>query len=424
MDMTSQKLVSVVARVLAFALAIAFSPAVHAGTYKVLYTFGSMNDGSLPAGSVVLDKKGNLYGATYGGDNGCKGGDSGGTIFELTPDANGTWTESVLYCFSGQWTDGFPDSGLVFDRAGLYGTAAGGPNGMATVFRLGQEGTGWDLNTLYDFGAGPGVLLDSVGDIFGYMGPGVYKAGAVAVLAPGSNGWTYTELYSFGGNRGIDGWGPVAPPNWDAHGNLYGTTLHGGNSYSSGSPKSCRGSSGCGVAFQMTLNANGTWSYNVLHRFANFETDGQYPYAGLVVDASGTAYGATAFGGAYGNGTIFKLRLCKDGHWKQTVLYGFPNCAEGCVPSFTLVFDKLGNLYGSSGGGNPDCGNYTCGTVFKLSPQKNGKWKYTALHKFNGADGAFPYGVIVDRKGNIFGTTEHGGTYNAGVAFEITRRNP
>jgi hypothetical protein len=101
------------------------------------------------------------------------------------------------------------------------------------------------------------------------------------------------------------------------------------------------------------------------------------------------------------------------------VLYDFPNCANGCAPGGTLVFDKAGNLYGAGGGGSVSCG-YTCGVVFKLTPQAGGKWKYSVVHKFNGNDGAFPWGVIVDGKGNLFGATENGGTYNSGVAFEIT----
>jgi uncharacterized repeat protein (TIGR03803 family) len=137
------------------------------------------------------------------------------------------------------------------------------------------------------------------------------------------------------------------------------------------------------------------------------------------LDASGDLYGVTGLGGVHDQGTVFKFAFI-GGHWKQTVLYDFPNCADGCFPGRTLVFDKLGNLYGVSDGGIADCGGYTCGVVFKIAPQKNGKWTYSVLHKFTGKDGAFPWGVIVDGKGNLFGTTENGGTYNSGVAFEIT----
>jgi uncharacterized repeat protein (TIGR03803 family) len=170
----------------------------------------------------------------------------------------------------------------------------------------------------------------------------------------------------------------------------------------------------------MTPKPGGSWRYRVLHRFASFPHDGQSPAAGLVMDASGNLYGNTVWGGAHGNGTIFKFTPSTGGRWKQTVLYDFPNCANGCLPAGTLVFDQTGNLYGVASGGTPDCGGYTCGTVFKLTPQKSGKWSYSVLHKFNGKDGFGPVGVIVDSKGNLFGTTSVGGTYNSGVAFEIT----
>jgi uncharacterized repeat protein (TIGR03803 family) len=173
------------------------------------------------------------------------------------------------------------------------------------------------------------------------------------------------------------------------------------------------------VIFEMTPNGDGTWTYHVLHRFASYPTDGQTPYGGLVMDASGNFYGTTEFGGSKGNGTVFKLAFTH-GHWKKTVVYDFPDWHNGALPNSTLVLDKAGNLYGIGGGGNQGCGPYTCGVVFKLTPQKTGKWKYSAVHKFTGPDGNFPIGVIVDGKGNIFGTTSNGGTYNAGVAFEIT----
>jgi len=73
------------------------------------------------------------------------------------------------------------------------------------------------------------------------------------------------------------------------------------------------------------------------------------------------------------------------------------------------------------GGGNPACGSYTCGTIFRLIPLAGGKWKYQAVYKFSGTDGAFPYGVVLDGRGHMFGTTTGGETYNSGVLFEITQ---
>jgi hypothetical protein len=230
-----------------------------------------------------------------------------------------------------------------------------------------------------------------------------------------SKGWALKTLYSFcSQNYCADGENPIAPLTWDATGNLYGTTLYGGNAL-------CPGNLGCGVAFQMTRKADGTWKYHVLHRYAAFPTDGQYPDGGLVVDASGNAYGVTAYGGIHGNGTVFKLTPpSSHGHWKQNVLYDFPTCANGCLPGTTLVFDKAGNLYGVASGGLKDCQGFTCGVVFKLTRQAGGKWKYSVVHKFTGTDGGFPNGVIIDAKGNLYGTTQSFGKYGYGVAYEIT----
>ena len=385
--------------------------------FKVLHNFGAAKDGVVPSGPLSLDGRGDLYGSTYDGGTG-KCSDYGcGMTYELQPQAGGGWKETALHEFAGGSDGSTPIGNLVLDaNRNLYGTTNAGGGGHASVFELGR-GAKWKLSPLYGPYFSPGLTFSNLGDLYGFLGPGNLGAGAIGELLPGAKGWIYKQLYSFCSPKGgcPDGDGPDAPLSWDTHGNLYGTTVFGGNG-----PPECPGSLGCGVAFQMTPNSDGTWTYHVMHRFANFKTDGQYPYAGLVVDASGNAYGATASGGVYGSGTIFKLTLSTGGRWKQIVLYDFPNCAEGCAPSFTLVFDKAGNLYGAGGGGNPDCGSYTCGTVFKLAPQENGTWKYSAMHKFTGKDGNFPWGVIVDDKGNIFGTTSAGGTYNSGVAFEIT----
>ena len=248
------------------------------------------------------------------------------------------------------------------------------------------------------------------------MGDGQYKYyGAVAELSPGSGGWTYTALDSFCSQQGCpDGYGMPAPPIWDEKGNLYGTTAHGGNR-----PSYCSaGGNGCGVIFEMTPNGDGTWTYHVLHRFASSSTDGQTPGGGLVMDAAGNLYGNTGGGGVHDNGTIFKFSFT-DGHWKKTVLYNFPNCADGCYPYDAIVFDKAGNLYGGANGGLPDCDGYDCGVVFKLSPQAGGTWTYSVVHKLTGTDGEYPLGLIIDDKGNLFGTTQAFGKYHFGTAFEI-----
>ena len=106
---------------------------------------------------------------------------------------------------------------------------------------------------------------------------------------------------------------------------------------------------------------------------------------------------------------------------EKTVLYNFPDWHLGTLPNSTLVFDNARNLYGVAGGGNTGCGPYTCGVVYRLARSPNGCWKYEVIHKFSGPDGNFPIGIAVDERGHLFGTTEAGGAYNSGVAFEIKR---
>jgi uncharacterized repeat protein (TIGR03803 family) len=152
-----------------------------------------------------------------------------------------------------------------------------------------------------------------------------------------------------------------------------------------------------------------------MHRFS-YHNDGAFPLGSLTVDASGNAYGTTTHAGPYGNGNVFELTPAGKGHWKLTVVYGFPNPNIGTVPCCDLVLDKAGSLYGVASG--PNCGWY-CGLVFKLAPQKGGKWKYSVLHEFDMTDGDFPNGLTMDSQGHLYGTTHGGGKYGYGVVFEI-----
>jgi uncharacterized repeat protein (TIGR03803 family) len=398
-------------------ICILLVPAAWGGAkYKVLHDFGTGKDGAAPDGPLLFDGKKNLYGNTSGGGTGSCGGYGCGTVFELSPRPNGIWREKVLHDFAAGDDGALPWGGLVRDKKGdLYGTLIG-DNGLggSGVFELIPGRAGWSNALIYTQGAGPGLVIDSSGNLYGAMGSGQHKYGAIAELSPSSMGWTYTALYSFCVFQ--CGFSPPAPPVWDGKGNLFGTTTFGGITQ-----PPCYDSRGCGIAFEMTPSKDGTWAYHILHRFGSYATDGLAPYGGLVMDTSGNFYGTTIGGGAHGDGTVFKI-VFTHGQWKKTTVYDFPpNCAEGCGPGTTLVFDKAGNLYGSDGGGLENCGGYPCGEVFKLTPQKNGRWKYTALYKFTGGtDGAGPNDVIVDDKAYIFGTTFSGGRYNAGVAFEIT----
>jgi len=381
-----------------------------AAKYKILHDFGSKGDGAIPYGPLVLHGN-KLYGVTIGGGNGCDGGC--GTAYQLSPRDDGTWKERVLYNFP----FGSPSGGLVVNAGGdIYGTGSVA-DFTGGVFELSPSSGGYSFSVLYSGGdAGPGLLMDDLGNLYGEMGPGQDHGGAIGELSPGGDGWNYSQLYSFCNSYSCpDGVGPAAPPIWDGKGNMFGTTVAGGIY------KGCwMWTEGCGTVYEMTPNGDGTWTYHVLHRFLEHSpTDGQSPYSGLVMDEAGDFYGATWVGGAYKQGTVYKLAYT-GGHWKETILYDFPNCADGCMVEGTLAMDKAGNLYGAAAGGTGNCG-LACGVVFKLSPQKNGKWKYSVVLDLNPETGGVQpyYGVILDGKGHLFGVTSRGGKYGFGTAFEI-----
>lgn len=414
--------------VLTVALATFLAPSARAGNkYKVLYNFYGNNgvggpNGGPPIATPVLDAGGNLYGPAAGGignSSQCDG--PCGVVYKMTRGADGEWSESVALNFSTYFNLGVPCSPLVFDHHGnLYGsiTLAGEPSYNWAFQMMPGQGE-WDFGLIYQ-GYGTdvgGVVLDGGGNLYGELGVASDYHTTVGELTPGSGGWAYLNLYTFceNGTR-FDGAAPRAPFSWDSKGNLYGTTYWGGyEGYA------CSQYNGCGVAFQMTPNGDGTWAYNVMHRFRGPEAtpDGQNPWGGLTMDGSGSAYGTTFYGGPHATGTVFKLTPTSEGGWRETLVYGFPNVKLGAYPWGNLVLDKSGNLYGVGNGGNV-CGSYFCGEVFKLTLQKDGRWNYGVVHAFKGSDGAFPYGVVINDEGKLFGTASGGGTYGYGVVFEIT----
>jgi hypothetical protein len=394
----------------ALVLALALAPAALAATqykYKILHTFTGGKDGGLVASGFTLDGSGNPYGMTFWGGAGTPCGyQSGcGVIFELSPKTNGHWTEKVLLDFTDDTGSGGYSTNLLFNSSGGLFGSTDAIDYHAYIFELTPGNGEWGFNPIY----GPGGCLvpDQTGNLYGCIPPG-----GIGELSPGSNGWTYTDL--------SDQTTADAPLVWDAEGNLYGTDMYGGS-------RRCSG--GCGTAFQMTPNGDGTWTYHVIHYFGSWQYDGLTPVAGLVMDAAGNAYGATWGGGTDNCGIAFKLEPpgsrwqkttptpLTTGLWKEKVLYNFHGYS-GCGSLYTLALDSAGSLYGTANGGDPKCG--PCGVIFKLAPQKSGKWKYSVLHTFHGPEGADPYGVILDSKGNIFGTAYDGGKYGYGVVFEIT----
>ena len=208
---------------------------------------------------------------------------------------------------------------------------------------------------------------------------------------------TFTVLYTFTG--GVDGAFPQAGLVRVKAGNLYGTTVQGGSS------PNCF--LGCGVVFK--LNASG--SETVLHSFTD-SPDGAGPASVLLRDKAGNLYGTTNSGGsAFGPGTVFKVEASGG----ETVLYSFAGPPDGANPVHTgLVRDKTGNLYGTTGNG----GFLDNGTVFKVDSSGN----ETVLHRFtdSGTDGSHPVaGLVMDKAGNLYGTTRDGGSIGAGTVFKV-----
>jgi uncharacterized repeat protein (TIGR03803 family) len=391
---------------------------VWAGTEKVLYSFAGGPDGNGPFSGLVADKAGNVYGTTQNG-----GTTNNGTVFELSPSSGGGWTEKILYSFCTQppnCADGYgPTGGLIFDESGnLYGTTSFGGNeacqpGCGTVFELSPNSDGtWTETVLHSFsgtdGANPSnsfLIFDKTGNIYGTtQGGGAYGHGAVFELS-GSGGWSETVLYSFCAvSNCSDGQIPLAGAIFDKSGNLYGETYAGGT-YNDG------------TIFKLSPRSGG-WSERVLHSFGGF--DGLGPQGGLVFDKKGGLYGSTSSGGAHGSGEVFKLTRSKKG-WNRTVLHTFKG-ADGQFPYDHLIFDKAGNLFGTTAGGGK-CDN--CGTVFELKPLWRG-WKETAVYGFTGGggdgDGFDPLGsLLLGKSGRLYGTTATGGTGGFGTVFEVTR---
>jgi uncharacterized repeat protein (TIGR03803 family) len=402
-------------------MALILVPAAMAQSkFKVLHNFKGAPDGYGPFAGVTFDEKGNLYGTTLAGGPGrCNGGC--GTVFELIPDGNGKWTETVVHGFPySKNPPAGPSGGLVMDgRGDFYGSTVGGLKG-GLLFEV-TPAHGWKHYALPHEGSNWTLFMDKAGNVYGNGGGGVYTA------TPNSGGWKQSVIYVFhpqSGKDGTDGEEAVGTLISDANGNLYGATEFGGN-YSL-----CAGGSGCGTVFELSPTGDGKWKEHVLYRFARFKDDGAIPLSGLMMDGEGSLYGVTVEGGNFrdnnvclvGCGIVFKLSRGTNGRWKETILYNFSHLKDGVGPETALVFDGAGNLYGASSGGIGPC-RIGCGVVFKLSPGANGKWSYSVLHRFSGPDGADPgpgNSLTLDQKGSLYGTAAFGGAYSAGVVYEIS----
>ena len=365
-----------------------------AQTFTMLHTFTG-KDGANPQSTLIEDAAGNFYGTTF-----YDGASGYGTVFKMDTSHNVT----VLYSFSGSPDAANPSGPLLMDSSGnLYGTTVwGGASNYGTVFKVSSTG---EETVLYSFAGGPndgmnpegGVIGDAAGNLYGTTqgggngkGCGYYYCGVVFELnASGQE----TILHNFSGSVD-DGANPWAGLLRDAAGNLYGTTVYGG-------------ANGLGTVFKLDT----TGAVTLLHSFTG--TDGAYVYGRVIADSKGNLYGTAYEGGKSRVGTVFKLNKAN----KLTVLHDFTGKTDGAYPADGLVRDAAGNLYGTTAQGGSSS-NF--GTVFKV----DSAGKESVLHSFTKSkQGKLPEaGLLLDRAGNLYGTTYFGGPHNSddGTVYKLT----
>ncbi len=327
----------------------------------------------------------------------------------------------MLHAFTGQPNDGDqPFAGVVLDpRGNVYGTTdSGGDDNVGVVFDVTRSGT---ETILYSFSLSGGdagspqaaLVRDAKGNLYGTtLNGGQNQVGAIfRVRKSGKEEVLYSFTYPGPGSD------PTSDLVLDRKGNLYGTTWSGGD-------PNCQNFDYCGVVFKLSKSGK----YTVLHSFSGPE--GAHPVGGVILDEQGNLYGTASHGGTgscilqqggfRGCGTVFKL----DRKGKLTVLHNFTGGSDGQCPLGDLVRDEEGNLYGTTFGNlpGPNCWftppHNQYGTVFKID--KHGK--ETVLHNFayNGTDGTYPVaGPARDAQGNLYGTSLGGGSACCGTVFKV-----
>lgn len=266
-----------------------------------------------------------------------------------------------------------------------------------------------------------GLTLGGRGTLYGTtVGGGVAGMGVVFQITHEASGWVLASLLSFpGGTTGTDSQAPVV---FGPGGLLYGSTVYGGRGR-----ESCF--NGCGVVFtlQPPLTACHAvlcnWIGKPIYQFASL-TDGWGPWGNLAFDQAGNVYGTTVYGGTgscYGQGCGTVFQLTRSGNtWTKTTLYNF-NSGNVVGPDSGVIVDRSGVLYGTTQYG----GLFSRGSVFQLTPSGSG-WTFTNIYNFhnglNGiSDGGFPAGgLVMDAVGNLYGTTSTGGTGGGGTVFELS----
>jgi uncharacterized repeat protein (TIGR03803 family) len=351
---------------------------------------------------LTPDARGNYYGTTGAGGLGY------GTLYELSPNGKGAWSETVLHAFKNYLDGAYPASApLIFDEHGdLYGTTQeGGVNELGVAFRFHRAAGGWVEKVLHNFGNGDAypfnsLIVDKAGNLYGtdnvyHDGGGITEG--VYQISP-SRSDQYKIIYDLGMPAANGGGGGLV---MDRKGNIFGL--------SSGFLEPA-------IVFELERTSGG-WNSIVLFTFQQVAT---FPMGAPVLDKAGNIYGTTVAGGSRNQGTVYELSPSKNGPWKMETLYTFKGGADGSGPYAGITFDRAGNIYGTTSG---DTSN--SGTVFELPA---GTHHEKVLWTFDGKDGSEPLvPVVLDSAGNLFGTTSSGGgnkrcyaEAGCGNAFELT----
>ncbi|HTU21483.1 MAG TPA: choice-of-anchor tandem repeat GloVer-containing protein, partial [Gemmataceae bacterium] len=313
-----------------------------------------------------------------------------------------------VYDFTGGSLGSMPNGGVILDSSGnLYGTTeTGGAHSAGILYQFTPSND--KFTVLHSFlsstdGITPEdtLIQDSNGNFYGTAaGGGTGSQGTVFQLS--SDDTTFTTLHNFAGSEGTT---PESNLLMDSKGNLYGTTSGGG------------GTGGAGTVFELSPNGSGGYNLTTLHTFTTTGSDGTDPVAGLLMDSKGNLYGTTKQGGIDGDGTVYELSPNGTGGYNYSTIYSFDG-SDGQAPMGGLIMDSKGNLYGTTQLGGTD----SSGTVFQLSPNGTGGYNLTTLYAFTGgSDGAQPEDtLLMDAKGNLFGTTYQGGISQDGTVFELS----
>jgi uncharacterized repeat protein (TIGR03803 family) len=326
-------------------------------------------------------------------------------------------TFAVLHNFTGGADGANPWAGLTWDRAGnLYGTTQyGGIGSYGAVYKLTHKGSSWVVNPLYGFTGGSDGARPQARVVFG----------------------PNDTLYGTTGGGGSEGVGTVfnLRPQPNACANLlcpwmetvlysfrglsgyfpgYGDLIFDQADNIYGTTQS-GGYIGLGTVYQLTPAGSG-WAESVLYSFKGGRSDGENPFSSVIFDKAGNLYGTT-YGGSSDYGTVFELTYSAESGWTETILYSFQNpTRDGAYPYAGMIFDPAGNLYGATTDGGSDYG----GTVFKLTPS-GGSWTWSLVYSFTGNPKCGPVGTLVmDGAGNLYGTTLCDGANNAGSVFKLT----